>query len=133
MPPPEGSRFGRVQDEGYEAGCTNPAALGGGRAALHAYLRQAVLNRVREELRRKVVDDLLGLHQGRDPGLVGGTMVFQGVATAGGAIPGMLAYGTFTKDSSVSPKAPRPEPRMTPIWGASICAANSRVGARIKV
>jgi hypothetical protein len=38
MPPPDGSRFGRVADAGMEAGCTNPAALGGGRAPLHAYL-----------------------------------------------------------------------------------------------
>lgn len=38
VPPPEGSRFGRVAEAGMEAGCTNPAALGGGRAPLHAYL-----------------------------------------------------------------------------------------------
>jgi len=37
-PPPPESRFGRVQGEGMEAGCTNPAALGGGRGQLHAYL-----------------------------------------------------------------------------------------------
>jgi DUF3089 family protein len=36
--PPADSRFGRVQGEGMEAGCTNPAALGGGRGQLHAYL-----------------------------------------------------------------------------------------------
>ena len=38
IPPPENSRFGRVQDAGMEAGCTNPAALGGGRGELKAYL-----------------------------------------------------------------------------------------------
>jgi hypothetical protein len=38
VPPPPDSRFGRVQDEGMEAACTNPAALGGGRGDLHAYL-----------------------------------------------------------------------------------------------
>jgi hypothetical protein len=38
MPPPDGSRFGRVAEAGMEAGCTNPASLGGGRAPLHAYL-----------------------------------------------------------------------------------------------
>ena len=38
IPPPADSRFGRVQGEGMEAGCTNPAALGGGRGQLHAYL-----------------------------------------------------------------------------------------------
>ena len=38
IPPPDGSRFGRVAEAGMEAGCTNPAALGGGRAALHPYL-----------------------------------------------------------------------------------------------
>jgi hypothetical protein len=38
IPPPADSRFGRVQGEGMEAGCTNPAALGGGGAELHAYL-----------------------------------------------------------------------------------------------
>ena len=37
-PPPPDSRFGRVQGEGMEAACTNPAALGGGRGSLHAYL-----------------------------------------------------------------------------------------------
>lgn len=38
VPPPPDSRFGRVPGEGMEAGCTNPAALGGGRGALQAYL-----------------------------------------------------------------------------------------------
>jgi hypothetical protein len=38
VPPPADSRFGRVQGEGMEAACTNPAALGGGRSTLHAYL-----------------------------------------------------------------------------------------------
>jgi hypothetical protein len=37
IPPPPDSRFGRVPENGMEAGCTNPAALGGGRANLHAY------------------------------------------------------------------------------------------------
>ena len=37
-PPPADSRFGRVTGEGMEAACTNPAALAGGRGALHAYL-----------------------------------------------------------------------------------------------
>jgi Protein of unknown function (DUF3089) len=37
-PPPADSRFGRVQGEGMEAACTNPAALGGERGELHAYL-----------------------------------------------------------------------------------------------
>jgi hypothetical protein len=37
-PPPADSRFGRVQGDGMEAACTNPAALGGGRGGLHAYL-----------------------------------------------------------------------------------------------
>jgi hypothetical protein len=37
-PPPENSRFGRVDKEGMVAACTNPAALGGGSGALHAYL-----------------------------------------------------------------------------------------------
>jgi pimeloyl-ACP methyl ester carboxylesterase len=38
VPPPPDSRFGRVQGEGMEAGCTNPAALAGGKGPLHAYL-----------------------------------------------------------------------------------------------
>jgi hypothetical protein len=38
IPPPPESRFGRVQEPGMEAGCTNPAALGGGKAHLRAYL-----------------------------------------------------------------------------------------------
>ena len=38
VPPPADSRFGRVQGDGMEAGCTNPAALAGGSAELHAYL-----------------------------------------------------------------------------------------------
>jgi hypothetical protein len=37
-PPPTNSRFGKVQGEGMMAGCTNPAALGGGSGELHAYL-----------------------------------------------------------------------------------------------
>ncbi|HEY0704439.1 MAG TPA: DUF3089 domain-containing protein [Candidatus Acidoferrales bacterium] len=37
-PPPENTRFGRVAIEGMVAGCTNPAALGGGSGELHAYL-----------------------------------------------------------------------------------------------
>lgn len=41
IPPPADSRFGRVQDAGMEAGCTNPAALGGGKANLHSYLSTA--------------------------------------------------------------------------------------------
>jgi hypothetical protein len=41
MPPPPDSRFGRVQGEGMEAACTNPAALSGGRGTLHAYLSAA--------------------------------------------------------------------------------------------
>jgi hypothetical protein len=38
IPPPENSRFGRVQGDGMMAACVNPAALGGGSGALHAYL-----------------------------------------------------------------------------------------------
>jgi hypothetical protein len=38
VPPPENTRFGRVQGENMQAVCTNPAALGGGSGALHAYL-----------------------------------------------------------------------------------------------
>jgi hypothetical protein len=37
VPPPENSRFGRVQGEEMMSACTNPAALGGS-GALHAYL-----------------------------------------------------------------------------------------------
>lgn len=37
-PPPANSRFGRVAGEGMVSGCTNPAALAGGRGSLHAYL-----------------------------------------------------------------------------------------------
>jgi hypothetical protein len=38
IPPPATSRFGRVDGEGMEAACTNPAALAGGRGELHAHL-----------------------------------------------------------------------------------------------
>jgi hypothetical protein len=38
-PPPGGSLFGKVGEEGMVAACTNPAALGGGSGELHAYLR----------------------------------------------------------------------------------------------
>jgi hypothetical protein len=38
IPPPPESRFGRVSEAGMEAGCTNPAALAGGRGQLRAYL-----------------------------------------------------------------------------------------------
>jgi hypothetical protein len=37
-PPPANTRFGKVPDEGMMSGCTNPAALGGGSGALHAYM-----------------------------------------------------------------------------------------------
>ena len=38
VPPPENSRFGRVQGENMMSACVNPAALGGGSGELHAYL-----------------------------------------------------------------------------------------------
>ena len=38
IPPPDNSRFGRVQGENMQAACVNPAALGGGSGALHSYL-----------------------------------------------------------------------------------------------
>src|SRR5262249_53512332 len=38
IPPPENSRFGRVQGENMQAACANPTALGGGSGALHAYM-----------------------------------------------------------------------------------------------
>jgi hypothetical protein len=38
IPPPENTRFGRVQGDGMQSACTNPAALGGGSGELHAYL-----------------------------------------------------------------------------------------------
>ncbi|MGQ0732192.1 MAG: DUF3089 domain-containing protein [Acidobacteriota bacterium] len=38
LPPPATTLFGRVSGEGLEGACTNPAALGGGSGALHAYL-----------------------------------------------------------------------------------------------
>jgi hypothetical protein len=37
-PPPSNSLFGRAPAEGMAVACTNPAALGGGRGELHAYL-----------------------------------------------------------------------------------------------
>jgi len=37
-PPPANTRFGKVPGENMVAGCTNPAALGGGSGDLHAYL-----------------------------------------------------------------------------------------------
>jgi hypothetical protein len=37
-PPPANTRFGKVSEPDLVAACTNPAALGGGSAALHAYL-----------------------------------------------------------------------------------------------
>ncbi|HEY7287195.1 MAG TPA: MFS transporter [Vicinamibacterales bacterium] len=41
IPPPENSRFGRVQGENMMAACANPAALAGGSGDLHAYLAAA--------------------------------------------------------------------------------------------
>ncbi|NOT60736.1 MAG: DUF3089 domain-containing protein [Acidobacteria bacterium] len=38
QPPPANTLFGRVAGKGLAAACTNPAALGGGSGALHAYL-----------------------------------------------------------------------------------------------
>jgi len=37
-PPPANTRFGKVSEPGMVAACTNPAALAGGSATLHAYL-----------------------------------------------------------------------------------------------
>ncbi len=37
-PPPPNSRFGKVTGDNMIAGCTNPAALGGGSGQLHSYL-----------------------------------------------------------------------------------------------
>ena len=37
-PPPANSRFGKAPGPGLASACVNPAALGGGRAELHAYL-----------------------------------------------------------------------------------------------
>jgi hypothetical protein len=41
IPPPGNTLFGRVPGDVLEAACTNPAALGGGSGALHAYLTGA--------------------------------------------------------------------------------------------
>jgi hypothetical protein len=41
LPPPANTRFGRVTEPGMVAVCTNPAALAGGSATLHAYLDAA--------------------------------------------------------------------------------------------
>ena len=41
VPPPEATRFGRVQGENMAAACANPAALAGGSGELHAYLGAA--------------------------------------------------------------------------------------------
>ncbi len=38
LPPPSASLFGRVAGEDMMSACTNPAALGGGSAEVHAYL-----------------------------------------------------------------------------------------------
>jgi DUF3089 family protein len=38
IPPPANTFFGRVPEEGMQAACTNPAALGGDSGPLHAYL-----------------------------------------------------------------------------------------------
>ncbi len=38
QPPPEGSRFGKVQTPGMQAACVHPGALAGGRAPLRAHL-----------------------------------------------------------------------------------------------
>ena len=38
VPPPANTLFGKVDDPGMTAACTNPAALGGGSGALHSYL-----------------------------------------------------------------------------------------------
>ncbi len=41
LPPPPDSRFGKGDRPGVEAGCTNPAALGGGKAVARPYLAAA--------------------------------------------------------------------------------------------
>jgi hypothetical protein len=45
VPPPANTLFGRIPTEGMQAACTNPAALGGGKAEVHSYLS----NRARAE------------------------------------------------------------------------------------
>ncbi|MBS0363633.1 MAG: DUF3089 domain-containing protein [Proteobacteria bacterium] len=42
IPPPPNSLFGKAPSDGQIAGCANPAALGGGKAELHAYLSNGV-------------------------------------------------------------------------------------------
>ncbi len=41
VPPPANTRFGKVPGDSMMSACTNPAALKGGRADLHAYLSSA--------------------------------------------------------------------------------------------
>lgn len=43
VPPPANSRFGKVEGEGMQAICANPAALGGGSAPLDAWLSNTSL------------------------------------------------------------------------------------------
>ncbi len=38
VPPPNNTRFGKISSDSLVSACTNPAALGGGRGELHAYL-----------------------------------------------------------------------------------------------
>ncbi|HZZ33745.1 MAG TPA: DUF3089 domain-containing protein [Phenylobacterium sp.] len=42
IPPPENSLFGKAPSDGQIAACANPAALGGGKVDLHAYLSNGV-------------------------------------------------------------------------------------------
>src|SRR5262245_6462578 len=49
VPPPADSRFGKAADPAMQSACTNPAALGGGSAELHAYLSSRGRNIVANE------------------------------------------------------------------------------------
>lgn len=101
-PPPPNTRFGKGDRPGVEAGCTNPAALGGGKAVAHAYLN------------------------------AGGNMMVQGPAEAwskGGApvttpfvsVPGLLSTECVSKDGfnylAVTVNADPADPRTDTIAG----------------
>lgn len=104
-PPPANSRFGvpRANEPTMEAACVNPAALGGGKADLHAYLAAR--------------GSLLGTSDAAEPWVEGGPAV----TTPFVSTPGLLSGECVRKDGfhylAVTTNADPADPRTDRISG----------------
>jgi hypothetical protein len=103
-PPPDNSYFGRAEGEGNVAGCTNPAALGGGSGALDPYFlsnEPAFADPTRDEA--EVTTDFVSL-----PGLISAECVERDG----------FSYLEVTVDADPSdPRADDIGGDLTPEWG----------------